>query len=98
MRSARAPGVRVEKGQVIDRSYSGPVLEEVIRTGKSIRVTPEVGAYQGIPVCVAPIIIEGKAALALGIVDVIGTIDIPEVFGAYGEVLKQVSGRSAQKR
>ncbi|HNX39910.1 MAG TPA: DUF2111 domain-containing protein [Methanothrix sp.] len=98
MRSARAPGVRVEKGQVIDRSYSGPILEEVIRTGKSIRVTPEVGAYKGIPVSVAPIIIEGKAALALGIVDVIGTIDIPEVFGAYGEVLRQVSGGSALKR
>lgn len=92
MRSQKSPGIRVEKGRVIDRSYSGPVLEEVIRTGKSIRTTPNSGAYRGIPVSVAPIVIEGRAALALGIVDVIGTIDIPEVFGAYGDVLRQVSG------
>lgn len=92
MRSQKSTGVRVEKGRVIDRSYSGPVLEEVIRTGKSIRTTPNSGAYRGIPVSVAPIVIEGRAALALGIVDVIGTIDIPEVFGAYGDVLRQVSG------
>ena len=92
MRSQKSTGVRVEKGRVIDRSYSGPVLEEVIRTGKSIRTTPNSGAYRGIPVSVAPIVIEGRAALALGIVDVIGTIDIPEVFGAYGAVLRQVSG------
>ena len=57
-----------------------------------IRTTPNSGAYRGIPVSVAPIVIEGRAALALGIVDVIGTIDIPEVFGAYGDVLRQVSG------
>ncbi len=92
MRSQKSTGVRVEKGRVIDRSYSGPVLEEVICTGKSIRTTPNSGAYRGIPVSVAPIVIEGRAALALGIVDVIGTIDIPEVFGAYGDVLRQVSG------
>jgi len=94
MRSAGVPGVRVEKGRVIDRGYSGPVLEDVIRTAKSIRTIPATGAYKGVPVSVAPIIIEGRAALALGVVDVLGTIDIPEVFGAYGDVLKQVSGEN----
>ena len=93
MRSARFPGVRVEKGKVLDNEYSGPVLEEVIRTGKSIRTTPKEGAYRGIPVSVAPILVEGQVVAALGVVDVIGTIDIPEVFGAYGDVLKQVSGK-----
>ncbi len=88
MRSARFPGVRVEKGQVLDKEYSGPVLEEVIRTGKSIRTTPERGAYQGVPVSVAPILVEGRAVAAIGVVDVIGTIDIPEVFGAYGGCLE----------
>ena len=58
--------------------------------GKSIRTTPESGAYKGIPVSVAPIVVEGQAVAAVGVVDVIGTIDIPEVFGAYGEVIKQV--------
>jgi hypothetical protein len=98
MRSARFPGVRVEKGKIIDENYSGPVLEEVIRTGRSIRTTPERGAYQGIPVSVAPIVVEGRAIAAVGIVDVIGTIDIPEVFGAYGDVLKQVSGKVPEKK
>ena len=98
MRSAIYPGVRVEKGKVLDKEYSGPVLEEVIRTGKSIRTTPEKGAYQGIPVSVAPIIVDGRAVAAVGIVDVIGTIDIPEVFGAYEDVLKQVSGKVPSKK
>ena len=98
MRSARFPGVRVEKGQVLDKEYSGPVLEEVIRTGKSIRTTPERGAYRGVPVSVAPILVEGRAVAAVGIVDVIGTIDIPDVFGAYGDVLKQVSGKVPEKK
>ena len=98
MRSARFPGVRVEKGKVLDKEYSGPVLEEVIRTGKSIRTTPERGAYQGVPVSVAPILVEGRAVAAIGVVDVIGTIDIPEVFGAYGDVLKQVSGKVPEKK
>ncbi|MDD1748262.1 MAG: DUF2111 domain-containing protein, partial [Methanothrix sp.] len=80
MRSARFPGVRVEKGMILDKNYSGPVLEDAIRTGKSIRTTPEKGAYQGVPVSVAPIIVEGRAVAAVGVVDVIGTIDIPEVF------------------
>ena len=90
MRSRGFPGVRVEKGMVIDDSYSGPVLEAVISTGKGIRTTPESGAYKGIPVSVAPIVVEGHAVAAVGVVDVIGTIDIPEVFGAYGQVIKQV--------
>ena len=98
MRSARFPGVRVEKGMILDKNYSGPVLEEAIRTGKSIRTTPEKGAYQGVPVSVAPIIVEGRAVAAVGVVDVIGTIDIPEVFGSYGDVLKQVSGKVPEKK
>ncbi|OPY50790.1 MAG: hypothetical protein A4E49_02582 [Methanosaeta sp. PtaU1.Bin112] len=98
MRSARFPGVRVERGTVLDDEYSGPVLEEVIATGKSIRTTPKDGAYQGIPVSVAPILVEGRAVAAVGIVDVIGTIDIPEVFGAYEAVIKQVSGKVPVKR
>lgn len=98
MRSVRFPGVRVEKGKVLDDEYSGPVLEEVIKTGKSIRTIPKEGAYRGIPVSVAPILVEGRVVVAVGVVDVIGTIDIPEVFGAYGDVLRQVSGKVPEKK
>jgi len=98
IRSRSHPGVRVEKGDVVDDSYSGPVLEAVISTGKSIRTTPDKGAYRGIPVSVAPIVVDGQTVAAVGIVDVIGTIDIPEVFGAYGDVIKQVQQQSPVRK
>ena len=98
MRSRGFPGIRVEKGEVLDDSYSGPVLEAVISSGKSIRTTPESGAYRGIPVSVAPIVVGGQAIAALGVVDVIGTIDFPEVFGAYGDVIKQVQGAAPEAK
>ena len=98
IRSRSHPGVRVETGDVVDDSYSGPVLEAVISTGKSIRTTPDKGAYRSIPVSVAPIVVDGQTVAALGIVDVIGTIDIPEVFGAYGDVIKQVQQQSPVRK
>jgi len=91
LRSLRRPGVRVEKGKVLDEKYSGPILEDVLKSGRAIHTIPESGAYKGVPVSVAPIIAEGKTVAAIGVVDVIGTVDIPEVFGAYANVIKQVS-------
>ena len=91
LRSLNASGIRVEKGKILDENYSGPILEDVLKTGKSIRTIPNSGAYRGIPVSVAPIVVEGKTICALGVVDIIGTVDIPEIFGAYTNVVKQVS-------
>jgi hypothetical protein len=91
LRSTKLPGVRVEKGKVLDTSYSGPILEEVLKTGRSIRTIPERGGYKGVPVSVSPIIVDGKTIAAIGVVDVVGTIDLPEVFGAYADVVRQVS-------
>ena len=92
LRSTESPGVRVEEGKVLDDEYSGPVLEEVMASGKPIRTVPKSGVYKGIPVSVAPIMDRGgKVIAAMGIVDVVGTIDIPAVFGAYTEVVKEVS-------
>ncbi len=93
LRSANFPGVRVENGRVMDANYSGPILEEVLKTGRSVRTIPESGAFKGVPVSVAPIIAAGKTVAAIGIVDVVGTIDLPEVFGAYADVVKQVSAK-----
>ena len=91
LRSANFPGVRVEKGKILDENYSGPILEDVLKNGKPIRTISGSGAYKGVPVSVAPIIAEGKTIAAIGVVDIIGTVDIPEVFGAYADVVKQVS-------
>jgi hypothetical protein len=97
LRSANFPGVRVEKGKILDMVYSGPILEEVIRTGKPIRTIPERGAYKGVPVSVAPIIADGKTIAAMGVVDVVGTIELPEVFGAYEDVVRQVLEKGSEK-
>jgi hypothetical protein len=91
LRSANFPGIRVEKGKIVDTSYSGPILEEVLKTGRSIRTIPEGGAFKGVPVSVAPLVVSGKTVAAIGVVDVVGTIDLPEVFGAYADVVRQVS-------
>lgn len=93
IRSAKFAGVRVEKGQILDDNYTGPILEEVLTTGRPVRTVPDKGAFKGIPVSVAPIMAEGKIIAAIGIVDVVGTIDLPEVFGAYADVVKQVSSK-----
>ncbi|HUI39871.1 MAG TPA: DUF2111 domain-containing protein [Methanothrix sp.] len=98
LRSVNFPGVRVERGEVLDRAYSGPILEEVIRTGRPVRTIPERGAFKGVPVSVAPIIVGGKVVAAVGVVDVIGTIDLPEVFGAYEDVVKEVEGKTSERR
>jgi hypothetical protein len=91
LRSLEKPGIRVENGKIIDVKYTGPILEEVLKTGKSIRTIPNSGAYKGVPVSVAPIILEKKTIAALGVVDLVGTIDMPDVFSAYVDVVKQVS-------
>ncbi|HNR56856.1 MAG: DUF2111 domain-containing protein [Methanothrix sp.] len=92
LRSLRAPGVRVEGGKVLDESYSGPALEEAMASGKAVRTVPKRGVYQGVPVSVSPIFDrDGEVIAAMGVVDVVGTIDIPSVFGAYTQVVKEVS-------
>ncbi len=98
MRGTKYPGVRVEKGRVVDGDYTGPILEEVIKRGKAVRTIPKTGAYAGVPVSVAPILVQGRVVAAIGIVDVIGTIDIPEVFGAYADVVAQVARKAPEKK
>ena len=91
LRSLEKPGIRVENGKIINFNYTGPILEDVLRTGKPIRTIPNSGAYKGVPVSVAPIILEEKVIAAIGVVDLVGTIDMPDVFSAYVDVVRQVS-------
>ena len=91
MRSKNKKGVRLEKGKVVDMDYTGPVLEDALARNCVIHTIPENGAYKGIPVVVAPIQDSEKAAIAaIGIVDVICTIDLGAVFGSYPQIVKQV--------
>ena len=91
MRSKNKKGVRVEKGEVIDFEYTGPVLERVLKENRVIRTIPLTGRYARVPVVVAPIRNrKGEVVAALGIVDVVGTVDLGAVFAEYPHVLEQV--------
>jgi hypothetical protein len=91
MRSKNKRGVCVEKGEVIDYEYTGPVLERAIEENRLIRTIPLTGRYARIPVVVAPIRNrKGEAMAALGIVDVVGTVDLGAVFADFPRVLEQI--------
>lgn len=91
MRSLNKKGVRIEKGKILDNNYTGPVLEQVLRENKVIRIIPTTGKYTGVPVIVAPVRNkEGYGIAAVGVVDVVGTVDLGIIFGDYPEVVKQV--------
>jgi hypothetical protein len=94
MRSKNKKGVRLEKGAVLDTDYTGPVLEEAIKKNCVVHTIPAKGAYKGIPVVVAPIQDkEGNPIAAIGIVDVVCTIDLASVFGNYPQIVRQVEDR-----
>lgn len=91
MRSLNKRGVRIEKRKILDNNYTGPILELVLKENKTIRAIPTSGKYAGVPVVVAPVRNrEGYGIAALGVVDVVGTVDLGLVFGDYPEVVKQV--------
>ena len=91
MRSLNKKGVRIEKGKILDNNYTGPVLEAVLKENKMSLIIPTSGKYAGIPVIVVPIRNnEGYGIAAIGVVDVVGTVDLGFIFGDYPEVVKQV--------
>lgn len=91
IRSLKRKGLRLEKGQILDREYTGPVLEEVLKTNKVVHKVPTEGVYRGKHVVVAPIHSkDGKVIAALGVVDILATIDLQSVFQEYTSVLEEV--------
>jgi hypothetical protein len=91
MRSLNKKGVRIERGKVIDDNYTGPVLEQVLQENNIIRIRPINGAYSGVPVAVAPIRDDkGYAIGAIGVVDIVGTIDLGVMFRDYPDIIDQV--------
>lgn len=96
-RSFNNKGIRMESGKVLDIEYTGPVLEEVLRTNETMRTMVTEGIYKGMPVVVSPIRNEdGKVICVIGLVDIVGAIDISCAFSEYPKVLAQVE--AAKKR
>lgn len=94
LRSRNKRGVRVEHGEVIDFEYTGPILERVFEENRVIRTTPLTGRYARIPVIVTPIRNrKGEVIAALGVVDIVGTLDLGAVFADFPRVLEQLRGQ-----
>ncbi|CAB3287361.1 conserved protein of unknown function [Methanocaldococcus lauensis] len=71
MRSKNKPGVRLEKGEVVDTNYEGYVLKVAIEKEDVIKATPILGPYAGLPVIVTPIKDnENNIVGAVGVVDI----------------------------
>jgi hypothetical protein len=93
-RSKEKPGIRIEGGKVVDRNYTGPVLEEVLHRNILIKKTPLTGEYKGVPVVVSPIREEGGEVIgALGVVDITGIFDLATLMEHQSAILKQVCGK-----
>jgi hypothetical protein len=93
-RSKEQPGIRIESGVIVDRTYSGPVLEQVLQENKVMKVTPKSGPYKGVPVVVSPIRDgNGNAIAAIGIVDITGIFDLATLMEHQALILKQVCGK-----
>jgi hypothetical protein len=93
-RSRDNPGIRIEGGTIVDREYSGPVLEEVLAGNRLLKMTPGSGAYKGVPVVVSPIRDErGDAIGAIGVVDITGIFDLATLMEHQSAILQQVCGK-----
>ena len=86
-------GIRIENGSVLDKEYSGPVLEEVLRSGTIQKLTPSDGQYKGIPVIVVPVRDNsGNTIAAIGLVDITGVFDLATLMEHQSMIIKQVCG------
>ncbi len=91
IRSLNFKGIRMERGMIIDRDYTGPILEEVIRTNNMIRTVPKDGTYRGKSVVVTPIrTVRGEAIGAIGVVDLVAALDILSMFKEYPGIVDEV--------
>jgi hypothetical protein len=94
LRSKLLPGIRIEGGSIVDRSYSGPVLEEVLRENCLLKKTPASGPYKGVPVVVSPIRDSDLNVIgAVGVVDITGIFDLATLMEHQSAILKQVCGK-----
>jgi hypothetical protein len=93
MRSRNRPGVQVENGKVMSRAYTGPMLEQSLRENRVVKGRPESGVYKGIPVIIAPVMLDGVAVAAIGVVDTSGSLDIKAFMDQYSAIEKQVTGQ-----
>jgi hypothetical protein len=91
MRSKNNRGIKIENGEVKSESYTGPVLETVLKENQIIKTKPESGDYKNIPVVVAPIRDStGSPIAALGVVDITGILDLADLMKRQTQIIEQM--------
>lgn len=91
IRSLNSNGLRLEAGEVLNRDYTGPFLEEAIKTNQIVRGVPSEGVYKGKSVIVTPIrTLDGNVIGAIGVVDILAALDILSMFREYPGVVDEV--------
>lgn len=70
MRTQNSNGVRIEDGEIIDYNYTGPILEKVLKEGKTIQTVPESGPYAQTPVIVVPVKEDNQVICVIGLIDI----------------------------
>lgn len=70
MRYRNRPGVRCERGEIIDDNYTGPVLEEALAKNSIVRRVAQSGTYRGVPIVAVPVMKRGEAIAVIGVVDI----------------------------
>jgi len=90
MRSKNNRGIKIENGGVKSESYTGPVLETVLKENLTVKTKPESGDYKDIPVIVAPIRDStGLPIAAIGVVDITGIFDLADLMKRQTEWWKK---------
>ncbi len=88
--SLNKDGIILDRNNIEDYDYSGPIFDKVLTANKPFTITPKTGKYKGVPFIVAPIKNEdGEIIAAVGVVDLYGIIDIGELFNNYPEIIHQ---------
>jgi len=91
IRSLNSNGLRLEAGEVLNRDYTGPFLEEAIKTNQIVKGVPSEGVYKGKSVIVTPIrTLDGNVIGAIGVVDILAALDILSMFREYPGVVDEV--------
>jgi len=91
LRSRNRLGVKIEEGEIKSDSYTGPILEGVLKENKVIKTKPQSGDYQNIPVIVAPIRDSSGAAIAaIGVVDITGIFDLADLMDQQSKIIAQM--------
>ena len=99
IRSLNNHGIRMERGEIVDRDYTGPVLEDVLRTNNIIHVVPTEGPYKGKAVVVAPIRTSAGTVIgAVGVVDLFAALEILSMFKEYPGIVDEVEASKKKLR